>query len=149
MRHQAILEALEDERVNDEASFKAAILARQRRAEAEQHQHQHQQTVAATAALSLSNGPAPASAPKRWAVVEGREYPILTERAEAVARWIREAPTSSSSGGADGKRKKKTKKSANAHPAPAPASASSVNAGVDAPVSASPPVPESSFESAA
>ena len=77
MRHQAILEALEDERVNDEASFKAAILARQRRAEAEQHQHQHQQTVAATAALSLSNGPAAAtsaSAPKRWAVVEGREY---------------------------------------------------------------------------
>lgn len=151
MRHQAILEALEDERVNDEASFKAAILARQRRAEAEQHQHQ--QTVAATAALSLSNGPAPATsagAPKRWAVVEGREYPILTERAEAVARWIREAPTSSSSGGADGKRKKKTKKSANAHPAPAPAEASSsVNAGVDAPVSASPPVPESSFESAA
>ncbi|KAI0398366.1 hypothetical protein F5Y17DRAFT_35 [Xylariaceae sp. FL0594] len=93
MRHQAIIEALEDERVNDEASFKAAILARQRRAEAEQ-----------------ATGPAGASpnanaVPKRWAVDDGREYPILTERAEAVARWIRDAPTVSGTG--TGKRKKK------------------------------------------
>ncbi|KAI1275636.1 hypothetical protein F5Y07DRAFT_167997 [Xylaria sp. FL0933] len=93
MRHQAIIEALEDERVNDEASFKAAILARQKRAEADQ--------------TTTSNGtsPNPSSAPKRWAVDDGREYPILTERAEAVARWIRDAPTVSGTG--SGKRKKK------------------------------------------
>lgn len=91
MRHQAIIEALEDERVNDEASFKAAILARQKRAEADQSPG--------------SNGTSPnaGSAPKRWAVDDGREYPILTERAEAVARWIREAPAVSGTG----KRKKK------------------------------------------
>ena len=160
MRHQAMVEAMEDERVNDDASFKAAMLARQRRAEADHqsHQQQQQQTVAATAALSLSNTSANAGAnanaatattPKRWAVVEGREYPILTERAEAVARWIREAPT----GGADGagKRKKKTKRSAAA--AAASASATSVGSaatgGTDAQTTSPPtstplPPPESS-----
>ncbi|KAI0387753.1 hypothetical protein F5Y04DRAFT_267793 [Hypomontagnella monticulosa] len=93
MRQQAIIEALEDERVNDEASFKAAILARQRRAEADH-------------ASSTSGGvPSPNVGPKRWAVDDGREYPILTERAEAVARWIREAPSGSGTG--TNKRKKK------------------------------------------
>ncbi|KAK6957647.1 hypothetical protein Daesc_000434 [Daldinia eschscholtzii] len=93
MRQQAIIEALEDERVNDEASFKAAILARQRRAEADH-------------AGSTNGGvPSPHGGPKRWAVDDGREYPILTERAEAVARWIREAPTGSGTGSS--KRKKK------------------------------------------
>ncbi|KAI0427740.1 hypothetical protein F5Y09DRAFT_315339 [Xylaria sp. FL1042] len=93
MRRQAIIEALEDERVNDEASFKAAILARQKRAEADQ--------------TTASNSPSPntTSAPKRWAVDDGREYPLLTERAEAIARWIRDAPTVSGTG--SGKRKKK------------------------------------------
>ncbi|KAI8954408.1 hypothetical protein F4801DRAFT_502261 [Xylaria longipes] len=95
MRHQAIVEALEDERVNDEASFKAAILARQKRAEADQVQ----------AISSNATSPNTSSAPKRWAVDDGREYPILTERAEAVARWIREAPAVSGTG--NGKRKKK------------------------------------------
>lgn len=93
MRQQAIIEALEDERVNDEASFKAAILARQRRAEADH--------------ANFTNGgvPSPHAGPKRWAVDDGREYPILTERAEAVARWIREAPMGSGTGSS--KRKKK------------------------------------------
>lgn len=104
LKQQAIIEALEDERVNDEASFKAAYLARQRRAEAEH---------AANATTGNSNGSTPAIAAnptsasknKRWAVDDGREYPILTERAEAVARWVREAPAGSGAGG--GKRKKK------------------------------------------
>ncbi|KAI1470601.1 uncharacterized protein F4812DRAFT_271780 [Daldinia caldariorum] len=102
MRQQAIIEALEDERVNDEASFKAAIIARQRRAEADH--------------ASTTNGgvPSPHAGPKRWAVDDGREYPILTERAEAVARWIREAPTGSGTGSS--KRKKKPRA---AKPAPA------------------------------
>ncbi|KAI1769471.1 hypothetical protein GGR53DRAFT_1084 [Hypoxylon sp. FL1150] len=101
MRQQAIIEALEDERVNDEASFKAAILARQRRAEADH------------ASSAVTNGgsggvPSPNAGPKRWAVDDGREYPILTERAEAVARWIREAPAGSGVAGT-GKRKKKAR----------------------------------------
>ncbi|KAI5926296.1 hypothetical protein F4810DRAFT_589711 [Camillea tinctor] len=98
MRHQAIIEALEDERVSDEASFKAAILARQRRAEADH----------ASSSSPTNNGgsPSPNTAPKRWAVDDGREYPILTERAEAVARWVREAPAGSGTGSS--KRKKKS-----------------------------------------
>ncbi|KAI1632758.1 hypothetical protein F4809DRAFT_64668 [Biscogniauxia mediterranea] len=98
MRHQAIIEALEDERVNDEASFKAAILARQRRAEADH--------ANSTNSTNGGGSPSPNTAPKRWAVDDGREYPILTERAEAVARWVREAPTGSGTGSS--KRKKKS-----------------------------------------
>ena len=74
-RQEAIMEALADERVHDEASFQAAVAARERRAE-EQRQEE----------LGHNNGP------KRWAQEDGKEYPISTERAEAVARWIREAP---------------------------------------------------------
>ncbi|KAL7627860.1 hypothetical protein AAE478_002055 [Parahypoxylon ruwenzoriense] len=98
MRQQAIIEALEDERVNDEASFKAAILARQRRAEADH--------------VSSINGsiPSPSIGPKRWAVDDGREYPILTERAEAVARWVREAPTGMGTGSSKRKKKPRAKK---------------------------------------
>ncbi|KAI1112833.1 hypothetical protein F5Y14DRAFT_420442 [Nemania sp. NC0429] len=98
LRHQTIIEALEDERVNDEASFKAAILARQKRAEADQ------------ATGSASTSPNLNSTPKRWAVDDGREYPILTERAEAVARWIREAPAVSGIGTSKRKKKAGTKK---------------------------------------
>ncbi|KAK8044307.1 hypothetical protein PG993_004331 [Apiospora rasikravindrae] len=91
MQHKAIVEALEDERVHDEASFKAAILARQRRAEADLA---NANTNAAAATNGNGNSVSSPVVPsqKRWAVDDGREYPILTERAEAVARWVREAP---------------------------------------------------------
>lgn len=74
-RQEAIMEALADERVHDEASFQAAVAARERRAEEQREEE-----------LGQNNGP------KRWAQEDGKEYPISTERAEAVARWIREAP---------------------------------------------------------
>ncbi|CAN8101960.1 unnamed protein product [Discula destructiva] len=48
----------------------------------------------------------PGTAHRRWAMDEGREYPILTERASAVARWQREAPPGA---GASGPAKKKKK----------------------------------------
>ncbi|ETS86678.1 hypothetical protein PFICI_00506 [Pestalotiopsis fici W106-1] len=101
LKHQAIIEALEDERVNDEASFRASILARQRRAEAEQA---IASGVPANGSSATAKSPS-LSSQKRWAVDDGREYPILTERAEAVALWVREAPAGSGVGG--GKRKKK------------------------------------------
>lgn len=75
-RQEAILEALADERVHDQASFQAAVDARQRRA----GDHQIDQ--------SPQNG----SNPKRWAQGDGKEYPTCTDRAAAVARWVREAP---------------------------------------------------------
>ena len=76
-RQEAILEALADERVHDEASFQAAVAARERRAEEQRRDEQSQD----------GNSP-----PKRWAQEDGKEYPISTERAEAIARWVREAP---------------------------------------------------------
>ena len=77
-RQEAILEALADERVHDEASFQAAVAARERRAEEQRREE-----------LGQHGG-----SPKRWAQEDGKEYPISTERAEAVARWVREAPIS-------------------------------------------------------
>ena len=38
--------------------------------------------------------------PRRWAVDDGKEYPMLSERSGAVARWVREAPPHA--GAADG-----------------------------------------------
>jgi hypothetical protein len=41
---------------------------------------------------SPKSSTSPPPAPKRWAQDDGREYPISTERAEAISRWVREAP---------------------------------------------------------
>ncbi|PSR82373.1 hypothetical protein BD289DRAFT_507124 [Coniella lustricola] len=37
--------------------------------------------------------PSPSASHRMWSQDEGREYPILTQRASAVARWQREAPS--------------------------------------------------------
>lgn len=59
--------------------------------------------------LAPSNGSpvSPGTAHRRWAMDEGREYPILTERASAVARWQREAPAGAGGTGSASKKKKK------------------------------------------
>ena len=74
-RQEAIMEALADERVHDEASFQAAVAAREKRAEEQRKD-------------DLLGGP------QRWAQADGKEYPISTERAEAISKWVREAPRS-------------------------------------------------------
>ena len=89
LKQQAIMEALEDDRVCDEASFHAAVSARQRSQEVEQRKSEEREV------------------PRRWAQEVGKEYPISTERAHAIVRWVREAPV----GGGEGtKRKKKGSK---------------------------------------
>lgn len=55
----------------------------------------------------------PGTAHRRWAMDEGREYPILTERASAIARWQREAPPGA--GGTGSSSSKKKKKVAGSH----------------------------------
>ena len=88
------MEALEDDRVHDEASFHAAVQARQRRQQEEEeraHANGHEN----------GNGPAP----KRWAQEDGKEYPISTERAEAIVRWVKEAPLGSDTTGTRKKKK--------------------------------------------
>ncbi|APA14625.1 hypothetical protein SS1G_06606 [Sclerotinia sclerotiorum 1980 UF-70] len=87
LKQQAIMEALEDDRVHDEASFHAAVAARQRRQEEEARKAEGREL------------------PKRWAQEDGKEYPISTDRAQAIVRWIREAPV-----GGDGTGLKKKKR---------------------------------------
>jgi hypothetical protein len=90
LKQQAIMEALEDDRVHDEASFHAAVAARQRRQEEEARKAEGREM------------------PKRWAQEDGKEYPISTDRAQAIVRWIREAPLGGEPGGTR-KKKKSTK----------------------------------------
>ncbi|KAG4032178.1 hypothetical protein MFRU_007g00910 [Monilinia fructicola] len=87
LKQQAIMEALEDDRVHDEASFHAAVAARQRRQEEEARKAEGREM------------------PKRWAQEDGKEYPISTDRAQAIVRWVREAPV-----GGDGTGLKKKKR---------------------------------------
>ncbi|TVY81990.1 hypothetical protein LSUE1_G003197, partial [Lachnellula suecica] len=87
LKQQAIMEALEDDRVHDEASFHAAVAARQRRQDEEARKAEGREL------------------PKRWAQEDGKEYPISTERAQAIVRWIREAPVGGEAGGARKKKK--------------------------------------------
>ena len=87
-KQEAIMEALADERVHDEATFQAAVAARERRAEEQRREE-----------LEQGRG-----GPKRWAQEDGKEYPISTERAEAIARWVREAPLGSVAGSEKSKR---------------------------------------------
>lgn len=91
LKQQAIMEALEDDRVHDEASFHAAVAARQRRQEEEARKAEGREM------------------PKRWAQEDGKEYPISTDRAQAIVRWIREAPVGGEAGGAGRKKKRSSK----------------------------------------
>lgn len=90
-KHEAVLEALADERVVDEESFQRAVRARERRfAEDEAIESNPLSTANSNPNLAANGNGAP---PKRWAQDDGREYPISTERAEAISRWVREAPS--------------------------------------------------------
>ena len=123
-KHEAILEALADERVVDEESFQRAVRARERRFREDEEAEKHASLPTATAQLPASNSSASSSAsstngtsslpktptspaaPKRWAQDDGREYPISTERAEAISRWVREAPNLVESSGTKKRRTK-------------------------------------------
>ncbi|OBR15003.1 Histidine kinase group protein [Colletotrichum higginsianum IMI 349063] len=110
IRQQAIMDALDDDRVIDEAGFRAAVTARQKRAE-EDHAYlmslkNNNNNNNNTNGRPESGAAGPVSpALRRWSVDDGREYPILTERAAAIARWILEAPPVSLG---TAKRKKRT-----------------------------------------
>lgn len=64
---------------------------------------------------SSSSPVSPGTAHRRWALDEGREYPTLTERASAVAKWQREAPLGAGVSGTSSSKKKKK-----AHPSAVP-----------------------------
>ncbi|KAG9649220.1 hypothetical protein KCU95_g14071, partial [Aureobasidium melanogenum] len=84
-KREAIIEAIGDERVVDEETFQKAVRARERRAMEDEE--------GLSGPLHDVNGNR-APVHKRWAQDDGKEYPISTERAEAICRWIKEAPLS-------------------------------------------------------
>jgi hypothetical protein len=131
-KHEAILEALADERVVDEESFQRAVRARERRFREDEEAEQRAARASSTNghnspsyASSPSPGPSsssngqpktptsPIPAPKRWAQDDGREYPISTERAEAISRWVRDAPPVAEGSGGKKRRPRPKGKKAN------------------------------------
>ena len=114
IKQESIIDALSDERVVDEDSFQKAVRARERRAMEDEEGLSGPLKDRQTSSIETSNRTSSVDAaseslptPKRWAQDEnGKEYPISTDRAEAIARWIREAPLSM--GG--GKKKKPARK---------------------------------------
>ncbi|KAJ4858650.1 hypothetical protein T069G_06917 [Trichoderma breve] len=139
IREQAILDALDDERVTDEASFRAAIEAHEKRAQRNdavisgKPSNGTATTPKPSPGTSISpNGPDALNGTngtdkpmhvwvaedlkedatdtditsRRWSADDGRDYPLMTDRASAIARWVQEAPAVTGTA----KRKKRTKK---------------------------------------
>ncbi|KAI5369594.1 hypothetical protein Slin15195_G004690 [Septoria linicola] len=102
IKQESIIDALSDDRVVDEESFQRAVRAREQRAMEDEQgisgplKDKHTATPPATSSPPpVANGEGTALPPKRWAQDENsKEYPISTERAEAIARWIKESPLS-------------------------------------------------------
>lgn len=78
LRRQAVMEALEDERVCDDESFQKAVAARQRRQEEE-------------------GRPEGVDGARKWEQNEER-YSLGTERAQRIGRWVGDAPVGESMG---------------------------------------------------
>ncbi|KAF3044162.1 hypothetical protein E8E12_010544 [Didymella heteroderae] len=117
-KHEAILEALADERVVDEESFQRAVRAREKRfrddekAEADMEAAAAAREQSASSRPSISNGSdeskiEPAPGPKRWEKDDNREYPISTDRADAISRWVRDAPALTSDNNTGKKKRRK------------------------------------------
>ncbi|KAI7221795.1 hypothetical protein KC333_g1523 [Hortaea werneckii] len=99
IKQESIIDALSDDRVVDEDSFQKAVRARERRAiEDEQGLSgplKDKDTLETSSASPSTPSGEELPQPKRWAQDEnGKEYPISTNRAESIARWIKEAPLS-------------------------------------------------------
>lgn len=75
---EAAVGSLANERVQNEATFQAALTAEERRAKD----------------LKKNSEASTETAAKQWAQRDSKEYHISTERAETIARWIIEAPSS-------------------------------------------------------
>ena len=109
IKRQSIEGALGDERVVDEESFRKSVRARELMAarEEEELQRKEYNRTSSTSPQPKNGDGEKEETVKRWAQGDdGKEYPITTERAEAIVRWIRDAPPPSSSSGEGGKKKK-------------------------------------------
>lgn len=102
IKQESIIDALSDDRVVDEESFQCAVRARERRAMEDEQgisgplkDKESAASPSTGSSTPTMNGDGSHPPPKRWAQDEsGKEYPISTERAEAIARWVKESPLS-------------------------------------------------------
>ena len=109
IKQESIIDALSDDRVIDEESFQRAVRARERRAIEDEEGLSGPLKDKLPTNPAESTGTANGQESKRREQNESekeQDYPISTDRAEAIARWIREAPLSM--GG--NKKKRPTKK---------------------------------------
>jgi hypothetical protein len=107
IKQESIIDALSDDRVIDEDSFQRAVRARERRAMDDEEGLSGPLKDKVPTKPAESTGTANSKRAKRREQDESeKDYPISTDRAEAIARWIREAPLSM--GG--GKKKRPAKK---------------------------------------
>lgn len=127
IKRDAIRDALADERVVDEDTFRASVRAREARAIAAEDEEMrkeyhnispsrdnHKTNGSKVTSSPNGNGTTSANDPSQNSKDKEKDSQIATERAEMIARWIREAPppgSSSSQSGTAGGRRKGTKKS--------------------------------------
>ncbi|KAL9108791.1 MAG: hypothetical protein Q9227_006448 [Pyrenula ochraceoflavens] len=123
-RHEAVMDALSDDRVQTDEALRASVRARELRAAREEEEEQRKEYLRSASHLTRAkqgnvspNGRSiEQDGPRRWAQEDGKEYPISTERAEALARWIKEAPPPGEleGGGKKNRSKAKSRKKGNA-----------------------------------
>ena len=106
IKQEALIEALADERVVDEETFTSNFKARELRAAREEEEaasKEYNRTKlidgGGVEQDGTHNGNTSSRQPRRWVQEDGKEYPITTARAEAIVRWILEAPPPSSADG--------------------------------------------------
>lgn len=100
IKQESIIDALSDDRVVDEDSFQRAVRARERRAIEDEEGlsgplKDKEPSPSSPAAEGANGTSSPSKRGAPGGVENGKEYyPISTDRAEAISRWIREAPLS-------------------------------------------------------
>ncbi|CAJ0545974.1 Ff.00g094470.m01.CDS01 [Fusarium sp. VM40] len=99
---QRVRDALNDQRVCDEDTFRAAIEVREKLAKKDRAAAVAAANGTSTHSASATNNPGI----KRWTIDDTKDYPVCTARATLIAQWVREAPVVTGTT----RRKKRTKK---------------------------------------
>jgi molybdenum cofactor sulfurtransferase len=99
---QRVRDALNDQRVCDEDTFRAAVEVREKQAKKDRAAAVAAANGISTHSASATNNPGI----KRWAIDDTKDYPVCTARATLIAQWVREAPVVTGTT----RRKKRTKK---------------------------------------
>lgn len=112
IKQEAVRGALSDERVIDESTFRASVRAREARAITEEDEEMRKEyhkilpsrSHPAYSELKMATNGKDAGRTRPSNGTKG--HPIMTERADAVARWIRDAPPPGSTGESSSQRRR-------------------------------------------